>query len=119
MSNIMKYNDLFVWKKAHKFVLDIYKITYHFPQEEKYGLIQQIRRSASSVPANIAEGYERYSKKEYISRGSLSETDYHLCLAKDLGYISIAQYTELKKNLDEIGKMCNGLISSLKNASIN
>ncbi len=119
MVKIKDYRDLVVWQRAHKLVLAIYRVTRQFPAEEKYGLVQQIRRSAASIPTNIAEGTERYSRKEYlqflyISRGSLSETDYHVLLSYDLEYISSETYNILSTMIIEIGKMLNGLINALK-----
>ena len=119
MSEIKGYRDLMVWEKAHKLTLEVYQITKRFPAEEKYSLVQQIRKSAASVPTNIAEGFERFSKKEYIqflyiSRGSLSETDYHLQLSFDLGYIKDNDLIQLQGLIVEIGRMINGLINALR-----
>ena len=119
MEKIRDYKDLMVWQKAHMMALDVYRITKQFPSEEKFGLVRQIRRSAASVPTNISEGFARYSKKEYIQflyicRGSLSETDYHLQLSKDLDYISCEAHKNLTQAIVEIGKMINGLINALK-----
>lgn len=87
------WKDLIVWQKSHLFVLGIYKITEIFPEKERFGLVQQLRRSASSIVANIVEGKSRKTDKEFISflynsRGSLEETRYHLLLLKDFGYIN-------------------------------
>jgi four helix bundle protein len=116
---LKNYQELLVWQKAHSLVLDIYKISSRFPQEEQFGIVQQIRRAAYSVPANIAEGFERSYTKEFIrfitvAKGSLSETKYFLILSRDLGYIEQEVYFELEKDFDEIGKMLNGLINSLR-----
>ena len=83
---IRNFEDLLVWQKGHQFVLEIYKITQKFPEEEKFGLISQIRRSSLSICANIAEGNKK-STKDYlrfidIAQGSLEETKYHLILKK-------------------------------------
>jgi len=85
------FQDLIVWQKAHQFVLDIYIFTRRFPKEEMYGLTSQFRRSAVSIPANIAEGFKkkgRADKVRYlnIAQGSLEESRYYLILANDLGY---------------------------------
>ncbi len=113
----MKSNfcNLEVWKESFKFALDIYKITARFPLEEKYALTSQLKRSASSVPANIAEGKGRESDKEfnrflYIARGSLEESKSHLLLARELGYISKADILNLEKDTEKIGAMLNNLI---------
>ncbi|MCX5994133.1 MAG: four helix bundle protein [Chloroflexi bacterium] len=113
------FTELDVWKKAHGLVLEIYKLTAGFPREERFRLTDQLCRSASSIPANIAEGKGRKSRKEYVqflytARGSLEETRYHLILARDLDYLAPAHSTELLERYDEVGRMLNGLINSLK-----
>ena len=117
---INRFNELRVLNEAHKFTLKIYKLIKIFPSEEKFRLIDQVCRSASSVPANIVEGNCRKTTKEFIqflyqAKGSLSETQYHLLLAKDLQIIKINIFNELIFESDEIGKMISGLISYLKN----
>lgn len=114
-----KFTQLDVWQKSHKLVLDIYKTAKEFPDEERFRLTDQLCRSASSVPANIAEGTGRNTLREYIqflynARGSLEETKYHLLLAGDLDYISEEDFNELTDSCNTVGKMLNGLISSLK-----
>lgn len=114
-----RFEKLEVWKKAHKFVIEIYKITSKFPKNEKFSLTDQLRRSASSIPTNIVEGNEREGKKEYLqflytAKGSLAESKYHLLLAKDLGYISEQEFRLTTETGNEIGKLLNGLISYLK-----
>lgn len=91
-NKIKSFEDLDIWRISHSLVLEIYKIVKTFPKSEDYILTKQIIRSAQSIPANIAEGMGRFSKKEFlqfliISRGSVEETKYHLILAKDLGYL--------------------------------
>lgn len=120
MSGIKRFEDLKVWQKSHELVLEVYTVTQQFPNEEKFGLTSQIRRSAVSIAANIAEGSKRQHLKEYIwmlyiSHGSLSETEYHLLLAKDLKYLSNTKYQELFNLCEEVGRMLNGLIKSLSN----
>ena len=120
MSKIKGFEDLKVWEKSHEFVLEVYKITQQFPGEEKFGMTSQIRRSAVSVAANIAEGSKRqhlneYIQMLYIAQGSLSETKYYLLLARDLKYLSEIKYQELFGQSQEIAKMLSGLINSLKN----
>lgn len=113
------FQDLDVWNKAHELTLEVYKITTDFPKEERYGLRDQLCRSAASVPANIVEGQARQTTKEYIrflynARGSLAETKYHLLLAKDLNYLENSNYQKLVETCASAGKMLNGLINSLK-----
>ncbi|HMN23861.1 MAG: four helix bundle protein [Ignavibacteriaceae bacterium] len=86
------FTELIVWQKAHRFVLTVYEITKGFPKEEIYGLSSQFRRAAVSIPANIAEGYRKRSKKDKvkyfnIAEGSLEECKYYLILSKDLNYV--------------------------------
>ena len=115
----MKYEDLEVFKKSHELVLEIYEITKNFPKEEQTRIVNQMIRSAYSIPANIAEGNSRNTTKEYlnflfISRGSLNELIYFLMLSKDLNYISNDIYLTYRKKCNVVGKLLNGLINSLK-----
>jgi four helix bundle protein len=109
------FEDVVLWQKAHKFVLDIYKITKLFPREELYGLTSQIRRSAVSIPANFVEGFKKKSNADKIryyniAQGSLNETKYYLRLIKDLEYYDT---TELLGDLDEVAKMLEAYISAI------
>lgn len=113
------WKDLLVWQRSHDFVLTIYKLIATFPQEERFHLIDQIKRAASSVPANIVEGHSRQSKKEFVrfmmfSRGSLEEVRYFMLLAKDLKYMDEVKYKELEEKAGEISFLLNSLIKSLK-----
>ena len=108
-----------VWQKAHLLVIEVYKATKYFPDEEKFCLTNQLRRSSISICANIAEGYKK-SKKDFlryldISNGSLEETKYHLILCRDLGYCNAAHYQRLLDTCDEVGKMLFGLSQKLRN----
>lgn len=110
------WKDLVVWQKSHKLVIEIYKLTEIFPEKERFGLTQQIRRSAVSVAANIVEGKSRKTDKEfasflYNSRGSLEETRYHLLLSRDLNYINPEDYEEVEKMAAEVSYLLNKLIS--------
>ena len=94
------FRSLKTWQKAHEMALCIYKATRPFPKEELYGLVNQLRRAASSVPANIAEGCGCNGNREFarfvgIALRSASETGYHLLLAQDLGYLDIETYQAL------------------------
>jgi four helix bundle protein len=111
---LQSHKDLNVWKKSMEFVQNIYRITREFPKEEQYGLSAQMRRSAISIPSNIAEGAARNSVKEfkqflYISLGSAAEIETQLEIAEGLGYISNGK--SLQTNIIEIRKMLMGLIS--------
>jgi four helix bundle protein len=110
------YKKLIVWQKSHAFALQLYKETQVFPKEERYGITSQMRRSALSIPANIAEGCERLTDKEsrqffQISLGSLHETEYYLLFCKGLNYINETIFNDLnKKILTEVKRMLIKLI---------
>jgi four helix bundle protein len=118
MDKVKSVEDLEVFKRAHALTLNIYKITNNFPSEERFGLVSQMRRAASSICTNLMEGSHRSTKGEYrqfvgIARGSAGELKYHLLLAKDLGYISAERYEKFNLEMDEISKMLRGLVKSL------
>ncbi|MEN7549596.1 four helix bundle protein [Rapidithrix thailandica] len=122
MDKIKSFKDLNVWKLAHQTVLKLYKLTEDFPTQEKFGITSQLTRAAVSIPANIAEGSGRNSAKEYIhyltiSRGSVEECKYLILLSKDLEFIKPDEYEELEASLNEIGKMLNGLINSIRKST--
>jgi four helix bundle protein len=99
--------------------LEIYRLSKKFPQEETYGLTSLLRRAAVSAPANIAEGYERNHRKEYlqflfIAKGSLGEVETYLLLAKDLGYMTENQYIAVSEIREETSRIIKGLIKSLE-----
>ena len=117
---IRSYKDLIVWQKSYELSLLIYKLTRNFPREESYGLSSQVRRSAVSIPSNIAEGYARQRRLEYIqflqiAFGSGAELETQLSIAKDLKYISLEEFQKANDLLQEVMKMLNSLISKLKN----
>jgi four helix bundle protein len=101
------FRQLLVWDRAHKFTLSVYSANRLFPKEEQYGLTNQLRRAASSIPTNIAEGCGKGSNPEFnrylqIAFGSASETEYHLLLARDLEILQNKMYAELQADLIEI-----------------
>lgn len=115
----MHWSGLEVWKKAHNLVLKIYQLTASYPKAETYALIDQLRRAAYSVSANIVEGQSRNTTREYRSflynaRGSVEEVRYFLLLSKDLGYIDQTMYKIIESEYETVSKMLNGLIKSLK-----
>lgn len=117
--DIKHYKNLHAWEKGHELVLSIYRVTATFPPTEAYGLTNQLRRAAVSVTSNIAEGFSRKSNKEkvqfyHLSKGSLSEIDNQITIAKDLHYIDLKVYTELQRKIDDAGKILFGLIRSIK-----
>jgi four helix bundle protein len=108
-----------VWEKSHLLTLEIYKVTERFPREEVYGLTGQIRRACASIPANIAEGCGKDGDADFarflpISRGSASELEYHLLLARDLGFLSSDDYQRLSKETNELKQMLTNFIKKLK-----
>ena len=112
-----KHHELVAWQVAVELVSDIYKLSASFPHTEQYGLTSQLRRAAISVPSNIAEGAARTSKKEFlhflsVARGSLSEIDTQLTIAKRLGLIS--DDTQIQENLDRVFGLIGDLIRSLE-----
>jgi four helix bundle protein len=112
------YKDLKVWQKSIDFVLEIYKITAKFPNEEKFGLISQMRRAAVSVASNIAEGSTSRSKNDFgrfigISKGSLAELETQLLISFKLGFITEDIYKEIINYSELLSRMLSGLKQSL------
>jgi four helix bundle protein len=104
------HQKLEAWIKALEFVVDLYKHTERFPTEERYGLTSQVRKAAVSIPANIAEGAGRHSKKEFAhflsnSQGSASELETELLIAFRLGYLDEANFSTLITQLERIGRL--------------
>ena len=117
-----KYRDLLVWQRAMELVKEIYRVTKSFPKEEVYGLTAQIRRAAIAVSSNIAEGKGRYSTADVNhflvqARGSLYELETQVLIATDLKYLSEAESKKLLDRSDEVAKLLNGLIRSLREKS--
>jgi four helix bundle protein len=113
-----------VWQKSYGLCLKIYQITAKFPNEERYGLTSQIRRSTVSIPSNIAEGYGRkttldYIRMLYISYGSVCELETQILLTGDLGFIDKGELDTAKKDIAEIERMLKALIKSLENKHLN
>ena len=118
INNMQDFKKLIVWRKSHLLVLSVYKVTANFPDNEKYGLTSQIRRSAASIPTNIAEGCGRKSKAEFthflnISMGSASELEYQLLLANDLHLVTEKEYDQLQINLIEVKRMLSSLTNKI------
>lgn len=121
---LKSYKDLKVWQKSYKLVLDIYQVTKRLPKEEKYSLTSQIRRSALSIPSNIAEGYGRKTTREYIhslyiSYGSICELETQVLIAFDLGYIKKEEKDKLQREVEEVERMLFALIKSLEEKHLN
>jgi four helix bundle protein len=116
------YRDLLAWQKAMEFVMEIYRNTKNFPRDEVYGLAAQLRRSAVSIPANIAEGQARYSPAEFHNhlgraRGALVEVETELILAQNLEYLGAEQSQKLLSKASELGKILNGLAGAIRPAA--
>ena len=115
---LKSYKGLIVYQKGYSLSLEIYKVTKDYPQDERYGLISQMRRSAVSIPCNIAEGYSRKNIKEYIqflyvAYGSCSELETLISLSQDLGLLDSDKYAKLNTLQEEVSRLLNGLIKSL------
>lgn len=118
------YRDLTVWQRSIGFVEKIYKITTHYPESEKFGLVSQMRRAAISIPSNIAEGATRKSKKDFsnflrIAKGSLAELETQIILSHKLGFIRTDEFNIISVELEEISKMIAGLTKSLRKSTGN
>lgn len=112
------FRKLQIWQKSHKLTIEIYKSTKDFPREELYGLTSQLRRAASSIPTNIAEGCARGSDKDFarfiqIAMGSANETEYLILLSTELGYIFIDKSKEISEDIQSLKKMLTSLIKTL------
>ena len=117
--SVKSYRDLIVWSKSMELVECIYRLTSTFPREEIYGLTNQLRRAAISIPSNIAEGQGRQSTREFlnflsIARGSLFEVETQVLVANRLQYLQAAQRDNVLSTTQEIGKLLNGLMKSLR-----
>lgn len=116
---VKSYRDLEVWDRAHRLVLDVYRLTNPFPRSEQFGIVSQLRRAAYSIPANIAEGFGRKSTKELlqflsVANGSLEELRYFLVLSRDLRYLSPTDLQRLELDLKAIAQMMEALARSLR-----
>ena len=122
MDKIVTYSfeNIIAWQKAHAFVLLTYRVTRHFPEDEKFGLTSQFRRAAVSIEANIAEGYKKLSKADKlrffnISQGSLEECRYYCILSRDLGYINEVKFQQLVQMILDTSYMLNAYIKGVVN----
>jgi four helix bundle protein len=108
------YKDLKVWQRAHRLVVDVYRVTVDFPSEERFGLTNQVRRAAASVPTNIVEGSKRRHANDdarflNVAEGSAAETEYLLLLGRDLAFASAAHVDPLRAECIEIERMLHAL----------
>jgi four helix bundle protein len=115
---LRSYRELVVWQKAFALIIEVYSITKGFPRDEIYGLTSQLRRSAVSIPSNIAEGQGRATKGEFIqflchARGSLFELETQIVIAKELAYIAPEVEERVRVQVTEVARILNGLLTSL------
>ena len=120
MSQIVTFKDLIVWQKAHQLTLAVYGAVKDFPRYEEFGLSSQMRRSSSSAPSNIAEGFKRKTSKDSchfynIAESTLEELKYQLILSRDLKYISVQKYQDLDNQAEEVSKLLHAWIQSQRN----
>ncbi|NJD68965.1 MAG: four helix bundle protein, partial [candidate division NC10 bacterium] len=113
------FKELTVWQNAYRLALEVYRITCAFPSSEQYGLASQMKRASVSIPSNIAEGYKRQSRKEYlqflsIASGSAGELETQLLLSGDLGFLDIEDFQRVSKLSEEVSKGLGNLIKALK-----
>lgn len=118
---MQRFTDLKVWQRSHALVLSLYPLAATFPADERFGLISQRRRAATSVPANIAEGSKRQGRGDFsrflnIAEGSLAETEYFVLLARDLHYLPAERAQPLLAEIDEIAKMLYALRTKVEQA---
>jgi len=120
MEKIKSFKELKIWQKGIEIVKDVYALTKDFPREELYGLTSQMRRSAVSIPSNIAEGFKRYHSKEYsqflhVALGSVAELETQLIIAKEIGFINneVKLLTGVLEKIDHISRMTSSLLNKL------
>jgi len=116
------FTRLQVWQKSHALTLDVYRVTRSFPSDERYGLAQQLRRAAASIPANIAEGAGRHTKADFarfidIASGPVNETLCHLMPSRDLLLLSESTYESLATRTVEVRKMLTSLAQTLRSGA--
>jgi four helix bundle protein len=113
------YRELIAWQKAIAFVLGVYAVTRAWPRDEQYGLTNQIRRAAVSVPSNVAEGQGRASDNDFhrflsMALGSLCEVETQLVIGRELGYLDDEPLERMMRQSNEVGRLLNGLMRSLR-----
>lgn len=123
-SSIMHFYDLEVWKEAHRLSIEIYKISDEFPKKETYGISDQLRRSSTSVSANMAEGFGRYHFKDkikfyYNARGSICEVQNFIFFAKDIGYLDRNLARKIFQDYEKLNKRLNNFIKSVQKKMTN
>jgi four helix bundle protein len=119
VKEIKSFRDLEVWREAIELVVECYRLTQSFPQSERYGLVAQLRKCATSIPANIAEGHGRRSRRAYLNHinvalGSEAEFATHVHVSVRLGFCTDEQVRQLSDHRERVGRMLNALATSLK-----
>ncbi|MEK7537891.1 MAG: four helix bundle protein [Patescibacteria group bacterium] len=112
------FKELIVWQKAMVLVVEIYRVTKSFPDDEKFGLTSQMRRSGVSIPSNIAEGHMRTTNRDFrqfvaFARGSCSELETQARIAQELGYLSTSAFIKLDEKITEVAKMLSSFYAKL------
>jgi four helix bundle protein len=115
----VSHKDLILWRKAMDLAVLMHQSCTTFPRSETYGLVAQLRRTATSVPSNIAEGYASSSTKEFIyflrvARGSMAELETQLLLAQRVGYLPESEVADLQDRIDEVGRILQAVIAGLR-----
>ena len=124
MNESKSFKDLECWQRAHEFVKEVYRVTKHFPEDERYGLTSQFRRAAVSIAANICEGYRKMSKADKlrfmnIAQGSLEECRYYVILSLDIEYVDQATHDRLEYLINGASWKLNGYVDGIvKNSGI-
>ncbi len=118
MVAVKSYRELEVWQQGMDLVVEVYRVSKAFPQDERWGLTSQVQRAATSVPANIAEGQGRVHRGDFvhhlsIARGSLMELETHLQIANRLGWLDDAEFDAIWAHCQDVGRLLNGLLRSL------
>lgn len=119
-SPIRSFTDLIVWKEAHQLVLETYLVTKKFPKDELFALTSQMRRAAISITSNIAEGFSRKGNKEKIqfytiAKGSLTELESQLLIARDIHYVTISEFENIIKRITSTHRLINAFIKTTNN----
>ena len=118
----VSHKDLILWRKALDLAVLVHRSSTALPRSEIYGLVSQMRRAATSVPSNIAEGYARRSTKEFIyflrvARGSMAELETQLLLAQRVGYLPESEVIDLQDRIDEVGRILHAVVTGLRRRS--
>jgi four helix bundle protein len=122
MARIDGYKDLIAWQKGMDLVVEVYRVSKHFPPDERFGLTAQVRKAAVSIPSNVAEGYGRPSRADYIhfldiSRGSANEVETQLLLAVRLGFVTAEMARRALEMTNEEQRILNGLVEAVEKSS--